>query len=83
MMGVGKLTETTLLFADMSICSEILHCTHEEFSALPRVEKKKLRLYVRVHNEKLNKEIPGKKSIVEEPPSIDGPDLQKGRRSNK
>ena len=75
-MGVGKPNETTELFADMSICENILHCTHKEFEALSRVEKKKLRLYVRVHNEKLDKQMPGKKGVVQEPPSINGPDLQ-------
>jgi len=74
-MGVGKPKETTPLFADMSICAEILHCTHKEFKALSRVEKKKLRLYVRVHNEKLDKVMPGK-SIVENIPDMKAPALE-------
>jgi hypothetical protein len=48
MMGVDDLESTTHLYADMYIAAELLHCSHEEFLKLPRLEKLKLRLYAMV-----------------------------------
>jgi len=53
-MGEGKPETVTRLYADMSICSEFLHCSHKEFLDLPKLEQKKLRLYVVVQNEKFD-----------------------------
>ena len=55
MMGYHDLTTNTDLFCDMSICAEILHCSHKEFLKLPRVEQEKLRLYIIVKNMKFDK----------------------------
>jgi len=74
-MGVGEPKETTQLYADMSICAEILHCTHEGFEKLSRIEKKKLRLYVQVNNEKMKADMP-KRDIVNNPPKIKGSKLE-------
>ena len=55
-MGVSDLEHVTPLFIDMHICTEQLHCTHEEFLKLPRIEKSKQRNYLLVKNMKRQKE---------------------------
>jgi len=52
-MGMDDPTVDTPLYRDMYISTEILHCSHEEFVKLPKVEKIKLRMYL---NLKINKE---------------------------
>ena len=61
MMGVDKPTWTTPLFIDMEIATEMLKRSHEEFLSLPRVEKKKLRLYMKVKFQKEEQSIRDRK----------------------
>ena len=49
MMGVNNLDIDTPLFTDMYISTKYLNCSHSEFLELPKLEKKKLRLYFRVY----------------------------------
>ena len=56
-MGVERVDEVTPLFIDMHICAEILHCSHEEFLRLSRIERSKLRNYLLVKNLKRQKEL--------------------------
>lgn len=56
MMGVGNIEATTPLYIDMLICTEFLNCTHEDFLKLPRIERKKLKLFAYVKGMKLEEE---------------------------
>lgn len=56
-MGVDIIDEVTPLFVDMHICTEHLHCTHEEFLSLSRIERCKQRSYLLVKNMKRQKEL--------------------------
>ena len=56
-MGVGIIDEVTPLFIDMHICTEHLHCTHEEFLNLSRIEKSKQRNYLFVKSLRQQKKI--------------------------
>jgi hypothetical protein len=47
-MGAKDLDKVTPLFFDMHICVKFLHCSHEEFLKLPRLERKKLRMFAQV-----------------------------------
>jgi len=47
-MGMDDLTQTTPLFVEMYVSTEILHCTHEEYKQLPRLEQKKIITYLGV-----------------------------------
>ena len=51
-MGVDKPSRTTPLFIDVDIATQLLHRSHGEFLDLPQVEKKKLRLYCVVKQQK-------------------------------
>ena len=51
-MGVDKPDRTTPLFIDVDIATQLLHRSHGEFLDLPQVEKKKLRLYYMVRQQK-------------------------------
>ena len=55
-MGVGLPDIDTPLFVDMYIATKLLHRTHQEFLDLPRIEKKKLKLFIHVQSEKRIKE---------------------------
>lgn len=55
-MGVGNVENITPLYIDMLICTEYLHCTHAEFLKLPKVERKKLKLFAYVKGMKLENE---------------------------
>ena len=55
-MGVGLPDVDTPLFVDMYIATKFLHRTHSEFLDLPRIERKKLRLFLHVQSEKRKKE---------------------------
>lgn len=67
-MGLGKPEETTELYSEMSICAEILHCPHQDFLNLPKMERKKLLHYVIAHNEKLDYERNKSDNIITSPP---------------
>ena len=56
-MGVDDVDVNTPLFIDMHICAEMLHCPHEEFLKLPRIEKNKYRHYLLTKGKKKEKEI--------------------------
>jgi len=56
MMGYDDPEKVTPLYMDMYIAAELLHCSHEEFLRLPRMEKQKLRLYVATKAKKLKEE---------------------------
>ena len=56
-MGLGVPQHDTQLFVEMYICSEFLHCSHEEFLKLPRLERKKCKMYLQVKNEKSKYEL--------------------------
>lgn len=47
-MGDDNLSADTLLYRDMYIATELLHCSHEEFLNLSRIEKTKLRIFLNV-----------------------------------
>jgi len=54
-MGLTDKPDTdyvTLLYREMEICSEYLHCTHEEFKHLTLEEKMKWYLFVEAKIEK-------------------------------
>jgi len=51
-MGRGVPEYDSPLFVDMYICSKFLHCSHEEYQKMPRLERKKWKEYIRVRNEK-------------------------------
>ena len=57
MMGAENLDTVTPLYADMHICTEYLHCSHQEFLELPALERKKLRLFMMVAAKKKQQEM--------------------------
>ena len=56
-MGSDKLETTTLLYFDMVICMEFLHCTHGDFLKLSRLEKNKCRYFLSVKGQKEQNEV--------------------------
>ena len=81
-MGYYNLDTITSLYADMSICTEFLHCSHEEFCKLSRLERMKLRLYGVVKCKKYEEEDSKRKlKAVERNKDISGDGVLKdGRR---
>ncbi len=57
MMGVDKPEIVTPLYFDMVICMDLLHCTHNDFLALPAVERKKCRYFLVTKSQKDKKEL--------------------------
>ena len=52
-MGLeSDLDSMTLLYYEMNICAEYLHCTHEEFQSLPRAERLKWYYYAELRGKK-------------------------------
>ena len=83
MMGVDDIDKTTPLFAEMSICANVLHCSHSEFEKLSRIDKKKLKLYVDVHSRKLEKEDEERQKKFDMQRNIEHPKLQEQDRRKR
>jgi len=56
LMGENDLDSTTKLYAEMSVCTEFLGCSHQEFLRLPKTERKKLQLFAYVKSLKIKRE---------------------------
>jgi len=67
-MGLDKPNKTTPLFVDVDLATQLLHKSHGEFLALPRIEKKKLRLYYRVRVQKDQEDERRRKMEIETKP---------------
>lgn len=64
-MGVDKPNRTTPLFVDVDLATQLLHRSHGEFLKLPKIERKKLRLYYRVRIQKDQEEIKQRKLEID------------------
>ena len=71
MMGLGRPTTMTPLYADMVIAAKFLHRSHAEFLALPSLEREKLRIFLRAWMEheaqQLRDTTPGPLGLTDKP----------------